>query len=313
MDSQLHYYDLLAIVGSLGSFPRKYQFLRCGVVLMIRGGLVSLEGVRPLQPISDSIGIMARSVSDIQLVAKTLGVMRSQIPNLSHTSLKQCQFGFFKTEVFDKHGSESIKFVWHQAKDALTKAGASVEEVDLSEEYNGWEGTGGRLDTSIDAGGSVACFRECAFHRDLVWNAVLERVERPISRAELTEIMDDLAALRPKFDKIARGYDAIITPSSLVEAPRLPEKDVPDYSALWSALGVPMINVSGFGGVNGLPIGLLLVAPRYVLRGKSVLMIRYDDYRLLHVAKMVAKVFIEAGKGGLRKVSAPDGVVHIKP
>lgn len=89
-------------------------------------------------------------------------------------------------------------------------------------------------------------------------------MEKPISRTELTQITDDLAALRPKFDKIAKGYDAIITPSSLVEAPKLSEKDVPDYSALWSALGVPMINVPGFGGINGLPIGLLLVAPRYV-------------------------------------------------
>ena len=231
---------------------------------MVRVGLVSLEGIRPLQPMSDSIGILARSVSDIQLVAKTLGVMRNQVPNLSHTTLKQCRFGFYKTELFDKHGSESVKSVWQQAKEALTQAGALVEEIDLGKEYNGWEGTGGRLDTFIGAGGSVACFRECTLHRDLVSDAVLERVEKPVSRVELAQIMDDLAALRPKFDKTAKGYDAMITPSSLVEAPKLSEEDVPDYSALWSALGVPMMNVPGFGGINGLPVGLLLVAPRFV-------------------------------------------------
>jgi len=280
---------------------------------MNRVGLVSLEGIRPLQPISDSIGILARSVSDIQLVARTLGVMRNQVPNLSHTSLTQCRFGFLKTELFDKHGSESVKSVWQQAKEALTRAGAFVEEIGLGEEYNGWEGTGGRLDTFIDAGGSVACFRECTLHRDLVSDAVLERVETPISRTELTQITVDLAALRPKFDKIAKGYDAIITPSSLVEAPKLSEKDVPDYSTLWSGLGVPMINVPGFGGINGLPIGLLLVAPRYVTGQKRELNVRYDDERLLHVAKIVAEVFIKAGEGGLRKVPAPEGAVHLKP
>jgi hypothetical protein len=43
------------------------------------------------------------------------------------------------------------------------------------------------------------------------------------------------------------------------------------------------------------------------------LMIRYDDERLLHVAKMVAEVFIKAGKGeGNKKVPAPEGVVHAK-
>jgi hypothetical protein len=34
---------------------------------------------------------------------------------------------------------------------------------------------------------------------------------------------------------------------------------------------------------------------------------------LVHVAKFVAEVFIEAGKDDLRKVPAPGGVVALKP
>jgi hypothetical protein len=41
--------------------------------------------------------------------------------------------------------------------------------------------------------------------------------------------------------------------------------------------------------------------------------IRYEDEELLQVAKMVARVFIEEGKGELRKVPAPEGAVHIEP
>jgi hypothetical protein len=40
---------------------------------------------------------------------------------------------------------------------------------------------------------------------------------------------------------------------------------------------------------------------------------RYDDARLLGVAKLVAEVFITAGEKEMRKVPAPKGVVHLKP
>jgi hypothetical protein len=43
------------------------------------------------------------------------------------------------------------------------------------------------------------------------------------------------------------------------------------------------------------------------------LMSRYDDARLLGVAKLVAEVFIKAGEKDLRVVPAPEGVVHLRP
>jgi len=104
-------------------------------------------------------------------------------------------------------------------------------------------------------------------------------------------------------------WQDITTSSSLCP---LSESDVPDFGALWSCLHAPTLCVPGFAGVNGLPIGLTLVAPRYVISvGK--LMSRYQDERLLHIAKLVAEVFIEAGKDDLRKVPAPNGVVALKP
>ena len=56
----------------------------------------------------------------------------------------------------------------------------------------------------------------------------------------------------------------------------------------------------------------------WLLRGTSisvkVLTGRYDDERLLEVAKMVAEVFIMAGKReGNKVVPAPEGAVHVKP
>lgn len=52
---------------------------------------------------------------------------------------------------------------------------------------------------------------------------------------------------------------------------------------MWTVLQVPVINIPGFKGPNGCPLGLSLVAPRY------------HDQALLRVAKAVGQVW---GSGG---------------
>jgi Asp-tRNA(Asn)/Glu-tRNA(Gln) amidotransferase A subunit family amidase len=52
---------------------------------------------------------------------------------------------------------------------------------------------------------------------------------------------------------------------------------------MWTILHTPVINIPGFKGPNGCPLGLSLVTPRY------------HDQELLRVAKSVGKVF---GSGG---------------
>ncbi|KAI8277444.1 Glutamyl-tRNA(Gln) amidotransferase subunit A, partial [Colletotrichum sp. SAR 10_98] len=49
------------------------------------------------------------------------------------------------------------------------------------------------------------------------------------------------------------------------------------------ALHVPVVNLIGFGGPNGMPVGVSLVAPRY------------RDRHLLSVAKAVGKIFEAEG------------------
>lgn len=272
-----------------------------------------MDGVKPVEPMTDAISVFARSITDIQLVAKTLGVMRHQLsPDLSQTNLSQCRFGFFKTDLFDSLGSESVKIVWEKAKRSLSDAGAFVEDLDLGPEFDGWEGVGGKIGKIMDSAADVSTFGDYIVNRNRVSETILDRAKNVIPRTEVVKIYDELAALRPKFDDIAGRYDAIITLPTLVEAPKLSENDVPDFAALWSCLHVPALCVPGFAGINGLPIGLTLVAPRYVI-DMGELMSRYQDERLVHVAKFVAEVFIEAGKDDLRKVPAPGGVVALKP
>jgi amidase len=272
---------------------------------------VSLEGVRPVEPLTDSIGILARSITDIELVAKTLGVFRNQIPDLTHTTLKQCRFGFFTGEL-DHLASEGVKLVWEKAKLALLNAGALVEDVDFGEDFYGWEGEKGRLGRIMNSAADISTFKDYMINRGGLPESIIQTAENGISRQETVKIYDQLAALRPKFDELAGQYDAIITLSTLVEPPKMSENDVGDFGALWSCLHAPTLCIPGFTGINGLPIGLTMVVPRYVF-GMGQLMSRYQDERLLHIAKLVAEVFIEAGKDDLRKVTSPAGVIALKP
>jgi amidase len=254
---------------------------------------------------------LARCITDIELVAKTLGVFRHQTPDLTHTTLRQCKFGFFVGEL-DHLASEGVKLVWEKARIALVNAGAFVEDVDLEAEFNGWEGVDGKLGRIMNSAADISTFKDYMINRDKLPATILDAATNGISRQDTVKIYDQLAALRPKFDKVAGKYDAIITLSTLVEPPRMSVSDVADFGALWSCLHAPTICVPGFAGVNGLPIGLTMVAPRYVV-DLSKLMSRYQDERLLHIAKLVAEVFIEAGKDNLRKVPAPAGVVPLRP
>lgn len=87
-----------------------------------------------------------------------------------------------------------------------------------------------------------------------------KRVHSPRRQAEMR---DRIAALRPVFDGLAGGYDAIITPSAPGEAPRgLQSTGDSRFCMMWTGLHVPAINVPGFAGSHGLPIGLTLIAPR---------------------------------------------------
>jgi Asp-tRNA(Asn)/Glu-tRNA(Gln) amidotransferase A subunit family amidase len=82
-------------------------------------------------------------------------------------------------------------------------------------------------------------------------------------RQEIIRMRDDLAALRPVFDKIVKRYDGIITPSAPDTAPKgLESTGKPYFGTLFTGLHVPVVHIPGLAGVNGMPIGLSLVRAR---------------------------------------------------
>jgi hypothetical protein len=69
-----------------------------------------------------------------------------------------------------------------------------------------------------------------------------------VTRKKHLEGYDKIAALRPVIDGIARRYDALVTPSTVDEAPvRVePERHTGEaiFNLMWTILHVPVLNVS---------------------------------------------------------------------
>jgi Asp-tRNA(Asn)/Glu-tRNA(Gln) amidotransferase A subunit family amidase len=74
----------------------------------------------------------------------------------------------------------------------------------------------------------------------------------------------DLAArARARFDALAAGYDAILSPSTIAEAPHgLTATGDLLFNGLFTLLHVPCVNMPLFRAANGLPVGLTLTGPR---------------------------------------------------
>lgn len=226
-------------------------------------GTISKDGVKAYAGTFDTIGFFARSISDIQLISTEFRIIGDSKP--TPKKIGECRFGFVKSDPFEKYASEDLKRIWSTAQSLLSETGATVEDLDLGPEFTKLVGEGGRLGHLTVAEGRVNFFPECQKDKTKIDPVLVKWVESdpPISGRRSAEIQDEVAALRKKFDELASGYDGIITPSVPGEAPEgLGNTGDPRFCQMWTGLHVPAINIPGFAGSKGLPIGLTLVAPR---------------------------------------------------
>ena len=108
--------------------------------------------------------------------------------------------------------------------------------------------------------------------------------DRGVTHASLLAAYDNMARLQPLWDELAAQYDLILTPSVVDEAPEgLGYTGDMNFCSPWTVLHVPVVNLPGFAGEHGLPIGLTAVGARY------------RDAHLLWAAKAAGAVFEREG------------------
>ena len=245
-----------------GSVIRPAAF--CGVVGMKpTHGLLALDGVSPLAPSLDTLGVFARHVEDLPVLLEALGAPLEPEPSRSSPP----RIGICHTEAW-RHTERDQREAVRQAAVRLREAGAAVDELELGAEFEGlfeaqqaimsaemWLSLGeerrshgaamsGKLRTAIDEGAALP----------------------PMRYAEALALADDCERLLPG---IFAKADVLLTASAVGEAPAtLESTGDPAMNRIWTLLHVPCISVPFGAGSTGLPLGVQLVGP---LRGDAQL------------------------------------------
>lgn len=94
-------------------------------------GAISREGLSQFSMTCDTLGLFARSVADLELLAS---VFQLEDDEPSNFSLKGAKVAFCKTQVWHKARS-GTKAAWEKAKSLLEGEGAAVEELELPEGF----------------------------------------------------------------------------------------------------------------------------------------------------------------------------------
>lgn len=249
-------------------------------------GAITREGQKFCAPTVDTIGFFSRSVSDFETLADAFALHDDEESTFG--DIKGSKFAVYRTSKWDLAGEGTIAAM-DKAVELLKAHGAGVEELDLGPDFDqviDWHLTLVRLE------GATSLWPEYYRDKDKLDPVLAKGVQEKhkISRQAQLDAYDGLAALRPRFDKMADKYVAVLVPSVFDEAPEgLGNTGSPVFAAIWTALHTPVVNIPSFRGKSNLPVGVSLVSAR--LR----------DRHLLKVSEAVGNIF--EAEGGWNKQS----------
>ena len=263
-----------------GSVIRPAAF--CGVYgFKPTHGLIPRAGILKLSRTLDHVGVFARTIEDIALVAEQLVGCDESDPDTRPRARPPYRevaaqepplpplLAFVKGPVWERAEEETKQAF----AELVAELGDRVVEVALPE-------TGQRaLDwhrTIMEA--------EMAANLDLEWEKGRDRLSeslrnqlargREVRALDYQKALARVSLLNDGFAELFVNYDAILTPAAPGTAPKgLSATGDPAFCTLWTLCGMPAISLPLMQGENGLPLGVQLVGPRH------------GDARLLRTAR----------------------------
>ena len=236
-------------------------------------GTINPTGVKPLANSFDTVGLFARCVDDCALVVGVLAGAAEGAAPLE--AVRPRRIGVCRTHAWPDAGAATVRAV-ETAAEQLAQAGVTVEEVVLPAEFAAF----------LDAQADVLRFeaaRVFAFERTqragLLSQSSREElaIGAALPRQRYLEAQALIARCRVLFAGAIAPFDLFLSASAPGEAPRgLHNTGEAMFNRLCSGLGVPCLNLPGFTGPNGLPVGVQVIGALG------------DDLRLLRAAKWIA-------------------------
>jgi Asp-tRNA(Asn)/Glu-tRNA(Gln) amidotransferase A subunit family amidase len=254
-----------------GSTIRPASF--CGVyAIKPTHGLVNREGAKAYSYSLDTIGWYARCPQDLALMAAAFRMPAPAAPREAGRPLRIALCRGPSWESAEPAAQQAMA----TAAARLADAGHTVSELVLPEAFAGLNAA---QRTVMFGEGRAAFLPEYLHNKLLLHQDFRDRVENStgITADRLRDAYDLAAACRREFDRIAMGFDAVLTPSATGEAPdNLADTGNPVFNAIWTLLHVPCVAIPCIQGPQGLPVGVQIVGPRF------------GDLDLLAVAAIVA-------------------------
>jgi Asp-tRNA(Asn)/Glu-tRNA(Gln) amidotransferase A subunit family amidase len=235
---------------------------------------VSRHGVLQQSPPLDTIGMFARSLDDLALIADVLMRYDTQDRWMSPTAPPAIAevlheeapvepiFAFIRTPVWEQVEPVS-KDAFRELIEAANQNNTKVIDIyDLPTPFDGiYEDH--RKVMEADLARSFAT--EYAEGKTSLSKLLCEMIERgqQVSGDDYDLAVANIDAYREALDEIFESYDAIITPSTLGPAPfGLDATGSPVMNTIWTYCGTPAINLPLLQSAEGLPIGVQLVAAK---------------------------------------------------
>ena len=232
-----------------GSITRPASY--CGVASCKPSwGRVSVEGVLPLAPSLDHVGVMARSVHDLNVVMQPLAGFDGPEPSPREAARLGRLRGPFE--------DESDPQLWRQLSN-LSPHGIEIANVALPPAFaDVWPSH--RALMAVEAAG---------VHGDRYQRRpedyppkIAELVEEGLrlGQSARSRELARREELRAELTSMLHGFDALLTPASTGPAPGRETTGSPFFNAPWSYLGWPTVSFP-IGTTGGLPISAQLVGP----------------------------------------------------
>ena len=234
-------------------------------------GLIPRSGVLQLSRTLDHVGLFARSLDDIALLAEEAAGFHEGDPDTrprarvpfrevsSETPPVEPVLAFIRTPHWDKVEAPA-KEAFGELVEAL---GERVEEVDLFPSADrAWDWHKTIMETEMAA----SFEREWEQGREQLSGQLRSLIERgrEVRAVDYKRAVGAVAPVVASLDDLfMERYDAILTPAAPGVAPKgLDSTGDPRFCTLWTLLGMPALSLPLMQGPGELPLGVQLVGRR---------------------------------------------------
>ena len=252
-----------------GSVVRPAAF--CGVYgFKPTHGLIPRTGILRLSRALDHVGVFARTLEDVALLAEALVGWDAEDPDTRPRAAMPLRefaaqvppleplLAFVKPPVWDR-AAEETKAAFAELVDELKSHVVEIELPSSAAEALGWH------KAIMEAEMAANLDREFEQGRDRLSASLRGQLERgrDVRALDYQRALARVPRLNAGFDEIFERCAALVTPSAAGTAPKgLDNTGDPSFCTLWTLCGMPALNLPLMRGENGLPLGVQLVGPR---------------------------------------------------